>query len=138
MEVAKCMLSSATEQLSSPVHVMQRIVELIQDRQVYDKFREFIDEKAASDNTLKFWSQFVFVDCYSYIGLYLAIHSSSNWNLRLSNLKLMAQLFTAFDRDTYRRILPDHLEKLQMYPEEIIRKRVALSGIGRSPRNVHQ
>ena len=120
VEAAKCILSSATEQISSPVHVMQRTVELIQDGKVLDKFREFVDEKAASDDTLKFWRQFVFVDCYSYVGLYLAIRGS-DWNLRLSSLKLMAPLFTAFDRDSYRIILPNHLANLQLYPDEVMK-----------------
>ena len=42
--------------------------------------------------------QFVFNDCYIYLALYLAKRGSS-WKLRLSSLKQMAPLFTAFDND---------------------------------------
>ena len=75
---------------------------------------------AVRDDTWRFWRQFVLADCFSYIGLYLAVRDT-NWNLRVSSLKQMEPLFAAFDRDTYQRIIPNHLSDLQMYPLHIMR-----------------
>ena len=111
LEAVKCILSSATEQSHSPDHVMKIIGQIMDDAKLHGKFMEFIDERALCDNTWRLCKQFVLVDCYSYIGLYLAIRGS-NWKLRVSSLKQMAPLFAAFDRDTYQRIIPHHLADL--------------------------
>ena len=66
---------------------------------------KFVYQMAGLDDIWKLWVDFVFVNCYSYIGLYLAIRGS-DWKLRVSSLKQMAPLFAAFDRDTYERIIP--------------------------------
>ncbi len=104
----------------SPEQVMKRLEDLIDDSKMHCDFMSFTEQRALCDDTWKFWTQFVFVDCYSYIGLYLAIRGS-NWKLRVSSLKQMAPLFAAFDRDTYQRIIPRHLADLQQYPLEVLR-----------------
>ncbi len=119
LEAAKCILSSATQESRSPDHVMKRVKELIDDASMHDGFTKFIEKMALFDDTWRFWKQFVLVDCYSYIGLYLAIRGS-NWKLRVASLKQMAPLFAAFDRDTYQRIIPNHLADLQRYPPEVL------------------
>jgi len=43
------------------------------------------------------WVQFAFVDAMAYVGLFLAIQSG-DWQLRVAVMKLMAPIFTAFDR----------------------------------------
>ena len=42
-----------------------------------------------------------------------------NWNLRLASIKLMAPVFSAFDRPTYRKLLPQHLADCLQLPSEI-------------------
>ena len=119
LEAAKCILSAAVQQSRSPEEVMKRIGELIDDTEMHGKVVDFVEQRAQSDDTWKFWKQFVFVDCYAYIGLYLSIRGS-NWDLRVSSLKKMAPIFAAFDRDTYQRIIPNHLADLQQYPPEVL------------------
>lgn len=63
-----------------------------------DNFLKFMEEQSSRNQTSKFWSQYVFHDCYAYITLHLAIRSSK-WDLRLAAIKSMAALFTAFDRN---------------------------------------
>ena len=120
IESVKCILTSGILENRSPDQVMERIVALVQDAKMYPKFQTFIHQMSQIDDTWKFWAQFVFSDCYCYVGLYLAIRDS-NWKLRISSLKQMAPLFAAFDRDTYERIIPQHLADLQQYPSEILR-----------------
>ena len=98
---------------------MKRIEELIDETNLHVKVAEFAEQRANFDDTWMFWKQFIFVDCYAYVGLYLAIRGS-NWKLRAS-LKLMAPIFAAFDRDTYQQIVPNHLADLQQYPPAVLR-----------------
>ena len=53
------------------------------------------------DDIWKFWAGFVFRDAYSYISLYLAIRGSN--------------------RDTYERIIPNHLADIRKYPKNILK-----------------
>ena len=48
----------------------------------------------------KLWTQFVFTDCFCYLRLCLAIHSS-NWQLRVASLMQMAPMLAALDREYY-------------------------------------
>ena len=70
---------------------------------------------ALSDETWKFWYDFVFKDCSVYIQLFLAIRCE-NRGLRVSALKQMAPTFKAYDRTTYQRLIPNHLADLQQFP----------------------
>ena len=81
---------------------------------------KFVHRMAELDDIWKLWVDFVFVNCYSYVGLYLAIQGS-DWKLRVSSLKQMAPLFAAFDQDTYERILPHHLADIKQYPPTILK-----------------
>ena len=92
---------------------MKRIEALVQDAEMHPNFMKFIQQMAQTDDTWKFGAQFVFSDCYSYLGLYLAIRSS-NWKLRVCtcSLKQIAPLFAAFDHDYYERIIPHDLADL--------------------------
>jgi len=114
-----CILLTGIQMSSSPKHVMQRISELIEDNQTNEEFMKFVTQRSETDKTWKFWTQFVFTDCFCYFGLYLAVRSS-NWQLRVASLKQMAPMFTAFDREYYARILPHHLSEIQRYPPTIM------------------
>ena len=99
--------------------MMARLEALLEDINCLHQFREYVNEMTKTDKVWCLWVEFVFTNCYSYLILYLAIHSS-NWKLRLSSLKQMGPLFTAFDRDTYERIIPKHLADIKQYPAGIL------------------
>ena len=92
---------------------------MLEDSKMQERFVSFALTMASRDNTWKFWYQFVFEDCFCYIELFLAIRWQ-NWDLRLSALKSMATLFAAYDRTTYRRLIPNHLADLQRFPPDIV------------------
>ncbi len=87
--------------------------------QNYQQFRRFLQKMAQSDYTWRFWIQFVFEDAMAYIGLFLAIRSG-NWNLRMASMKKMASIFTAFDHQTYQRIISRHIADLLEMPTTIL------------------
>ena len=116
---ASCILLSSIQQKKPPQHAMKRICELVKDSHTDEAFRKFVEELCETDQTWKFWAQFVFRDYFCYFSLYLAVRSS-NWRLRVASLKQMAPVFTAFDRDFYARILPHHLAEIQSYPSLVL------------------
>ena len=62
---------------------------------------------------------YIFHDCFSYIGLYLAIRGS-NWKLHISCLKLMLPLLAVLDVSKYEHIILNHLVDIQQYPSNIL------------------
>ena len=74
----------------------------------FKECHDFASERASIDPNWCFWDEFVLSNCLGYINLFLAIRSA-NWNLRLGSLKVMAPVFSAFDRTNYRRLIPQHL-----------------------------
>ena len=74
---------------------------------------------AKVSETWKFWSQFVFQDCFAYISLYLAMRSGK-WNLRMAAIKSMAALFTAFDRAKYQKLVGQHIVDMLTFPDEVL------------------
>ena len=86
----------------------------------FENFREFIQKMAHTDDTWRFWVQFVFEDAMAYISLFLAIRSG-DWDLRVANVKAMAAVFTAFDHQTYQKLISHHLEdNIATMPPSII------------------
>ena len=85
----------------------------------FDNFREFIQTMARTDDTWRFWVQFIFEDAMAYISLFLAIRSG-DWELRLASVKAMAAVFTAFDHPTYQKLISQHLEDIATMPSPII------------------
>ena len=119
-EDATCILLTGIQTKNTPKNMMERICELVKDSNSEEDFKRFVKRMSENDKTWKFWAQFVFTDCFCYFGLYLAIRSS-NWELRIASLKLMAPMFAAFDREYYARILPHHLAEIQRYPPMILK-----------------
>ena len=89
LENVKILLTSKIQ--DSTYEVLKSTETILNDTKMIEEFSKFIQEISDRDEKWQFWIQFVFSDCYCYIGLYLA-----NWKLRLSSLKQMA----AFDRNT--------------------------------------
>ena len=117
---AKCILFTGISEERLPQDIMERIATLMEDNNTSSKLMQFISEMSQKDDTWRFWYQFVFKDCYSYLSLYLAIRSS-NWKLGIDSLiKKMAPVFTAFDCDFYERIIPHHLADIQQFPPIVL------------------
>jgi hypothetical protein len=76
---------------------------------------------AESDPNWKFWDEYVSLNALSYIALFASIRSG-NWTLRLASIKLMAPIFSAFDRPTYRKLIPQHLADCLLLPNTIQEK----------------
>ena len=85
----------------------------------FDKFWIFIEKMCHSDETWKFWVQFVFVDALAYVGLFLALRSG-DWQLRMISIKLMAPLFVAFDHSTYQKLISNHIHDLLNLPDSML------------------
>ena len=74
---------------------------------------------ARTDETWRFWVQFVFEDAMAYVSLFLAIRSG-DWDLRIASIKSMAAVFTAFDHSTYQKLISRHLEDVFKMPAPIL------------------
>ena len=85
----------------------------------FHDFKLFIQQQATSDDTWKFWIQFVFQDAMAYIGLYLAVRSG-DWQLRVASMKMMAPIFTAFDHPSYQRLITQHLADITSMPPAVM------------------
>ena len=113
------MLQLNVDKLST-FELMSIVNDIVCKREIENVFLQFIQQQSHVDTTWRFWGNFVFNDCFAYVCLFLSLRSS-NWNLRLAALKSMAPIFAAFDRDTYQRIIPNHLADLQTYPLEALK-----------------
>ena len=80
-----------------------------------EDFKQFIEMMANSDDTWKFWIEFVFQDAMAYIILFLAMRSG-NWQLRMVSIKLTVPLFSAFDNNTYQKVIAQHLADVLTMP----------------------
>ncbi len=106
---------------NSEVHEILKSVESFLFKTKFNlSFHINVEEKCISDDSIKFWYQFIFRDCLCYIQLFIAIRCQ-NWDLRCSSLKQMAPLFFAYDRTTYQRLIPYHLADIQQYPPELLK-----------------
>lgn len=115
----QCLLDEHSSDHRSPVELLTSVQELIAEEAIWKEFNSFIELQSERDSTWKVWANFVFNDCFCYVNLFLSIRMS-NWDLRLSSLKRMAPLFSAYDRPCYQRLLPKHIADTQVYPKEVV------------------
>ena len=85
----------------------------------YTNLTRFMDSLAEKYETVHFWYQFVFVDCFAYFSLFIAIRYR-NWELRNGSLKLLAGIFAAFDRPIYQELIPRHLKDVLTMPSSVL------------------
>ena len=85
---------------TEPAQLLGRATRITEKQAI--EFFGFINDKRAKDTTWKFWIDFAFKNCFSYISLFLSV-CGSNWNLCVASLKEMTPLFAAFDQDTYQK-----------------------------------
>lgn len=112
--------SIATHESDDTSHdLLLNIQHLVAEVSALDKFLEFVEAQCRDDKTWQLWYNFVFQDCFSYIGLFIAIRTS-DWELRMSSLKRVVPLFCAYDRPCYQRLIPNHIACVHNYPAEII------------------
>ncbi|SMN12414.1 hypothetical protein SPBRAN_864 [uncultured Candidatus Thioglobus sp.] len=92
---------------------------LVTTTKALDEFNKFITKQGEADDTWQFWSNFVLTDCFGYVCLFIAIRTS-NWDLRVSSLKNMIPLFSAYDRPCYQKLIPDHIADIECYDQQIL------------------
>ena len=92
-------------------------------KQIHRLIKQFdghVASMSKTDSNWSFWGEFVQLNCFAYIALFCAIRSG-NWHLRLAALKTMAPVFCAFDRPTYRKLIPQHLADCLLLPDDILK-----------------
>ena len=111
----------STEQASAQRNLCEMFTDLSEKSNYQDDFQEFMNTKMKENEIFKFWGQFVLQDCYAYVSLYLAVRSG-NWKLRMASIKSMAALFSAFDRQKYQKLIPQHITDLLTIPKDDLSK----------------
>ena len=85
----------------------------------YTGFTHFMEDLSQKYETVRFWYQYVSIDCFAYRGLFLSVRYQ-NWELHNGSLKVMAAVFSAFDRPIYQEIIPQHLKDLLTMPSSVL------------------
>ena len=100
-------------------NLLDKLETVMNDTNFHLHVHDFLNSRASNDSTWKFWVQFVLVDGYAYVALYLAIRSG-NWELRNASIKQMTPLFTSYDHFTYRKLIAQHLADMITFPEAVL------------------
>ena len=110
-------LEAMNQENITPQDLLLSIQELATESLALEDFNNFIVRQAEADDTWHLWSNFVLKDCFSYVSLFLAIRTSY-WDLRISSLKNMAHLFSAYDRQCYQKLIPSHIADIECYDKQ--------------------
>ena len=89
----------------------------------YSEFKDYMEKLSSQNDTLRFWYQFVSVDCFAYIHVHVALFISlryRNWELRTGSIKMLAAIFFAFDRSIYQELITQHLKEVLLMPDHIL------------------
>ena len=112
-------LPQSTDQSSAQRNLVEMFADLSDKYDYQSEFSTFMNIHMKKEETLKFRGQFVLQDCSAYVALYLAIRSG-NWKLRMAAIKSIAALFTAFDRQKYQKLIPQHIVDLLIIPSDVL------------------
>ena len=82
----------------------------------FHDFHTFMEGLSQQQDTIGFWYQFLTVDIMAYFGLFIAI-PYRNWDLRNGSMKLLAPVFSAFDRPIYQALIPHHILDVLSLPD---------------------
>ena len=82
-------------------------------------FHSFVETLCSHQQTCQFWYEYITVNSLVYMALFIAIRNG-DWVLRMTAIKLMAAVFSAFDRPIYQRLVPQHLADLLCFPAPIL------------------
>ena len=85
----------------------------------FGEFSTFKKDLTQKQDTIKFWYQFIVVDCFAYLRLYVATRYH-NWPLRTGSIKLLASIFSACDCPTFQCLIPQHFNDQFSLPEPIL------------------
>ena len=85
----------------------------------FHKFKAFIQKLALSDDTWRFWIQFVVEDLMADVCLFLSMRGE-DWRLRVAGIKKMAATFTAFNHPHYVKLISRHLHDLLCMPQSLL------------------
>ena len=85
----------------------------------YTGFRDYMENLSKQRDTVRFWYQFIAVDCFAYYALFLALRYR-NWELRMGSIKVLAATFSAFDRPIYQELIPHHLKDILTMPPNVL------------------
>lgn len=85
----------------------------------YEQFKAFMEALSAKNETVCFRYQFVSEDCFAYIALFISIRYCK-WELCMGSIKVLAAIFSAFDRPTYQELIPRHLKEVLCMPAPML------------------
>ena len=109
-----------SETQDSALRNLQHLLEELKEKyNLQEHFEKYIKELSNENETLGFWFEFVFKNCFAYIALYFAVRNGQ-WNLRMAAIKEMAALFTAFDRPKYQKLIPMHIRDMVNLPKNVL------------------
>ena len=71
--------SQETHEQHACTHPMIKISRLLEDDETHKKFKLFIEQLITKGNTLKFWYQFILMDCLCYLSTWtiLVVHNGN-------------------------------------------------------------